>query len=56
MKRAKREKTEIYTDVSLQLLPRENEEDVFVEEESYIEISLKERKKEADKPLYLKRV
>ena len=54
MRRDKREKTEIYTDASLQLLPKENEG--FVAEDSYIEISLEERKKEADKPLYLKRV
>ena len=55
MRRDKREKPEIYTAASLQLLPKENEKG-FVAEESYIEISLEERKKEADKPLYLKRV
>lgn len=56
MSRAQKEKLEIYTDASLQLLPKEAEEGIFPVVESCTEISLEERKKEAGKPLYLKRI
>ena len=56
MSRSNKEKTKIYTDAPLQLLPKDAEEDTVTAAECYIEISLEERKKDADKPLYLKRV
>ena len=56
MSRSKKEKTKIYTDAPLQLLQEDVEEDTVTAAECYIEISLKERKKDADRPLYLKRI
>lgn len=56
MSRAKKEKNKIYTDAPLQLLSEDTKEDAVTAAECYIEISLEERKKEADKPLYLKRI
>jgi len=45
MSPTRKEKLETYTDASLQLAT-----------ENGIEITLEERKKDADKPLYLKRI
>jgi hypothetical protein len=45
MSRTKKEKLETYTDASLQLAA-----------EDYIEVTLEKRKKDAKKPLYLKRI
>lgn len=56
MSRTQKEKLKIFTDTSLQLLPEDDEEGADIEAESCIEISLEERKKEANKPLYLKRI
>ena len=52
----KKEKFEIFTDASLQLFPEDAEEGADTAAESCIEISIEERKREADKPLYLKRI
>jgi hypothetical protein len=56
MSRTQKEKLEIFTNASLQLLPEDAEEGDDTEAESCIKISLEERKREADKPLYLKRI
>ena len=49
-------KLEIYTHASLQATQENSaEENVVTAADDYIEVTL-ERKKEADKPLYLKRV
>jgi hypothetical protein len=53
MSRTRKEKLETSTDASLQLVA---EESAVTAAEDYIEISLEKRKKEADKPLYLKRI
>jgi hypothetical protein len=50
-------KLETYTDSSLQLIPVDStEESAVIAADDYIEDALKQRKKEADKPLYLKRI
>jgi hypothetical protein len=57
MSRTQKEKLETYTDASLQLISENStEEGAVTAAEDYIEVSLEERKKDADKPLYLKRV
>jgi hypothetical protein len=53
MSRTRKEKLETYTDVSLQPLPEESDAIVA---NNYIEITLEKRKKEANKPLYLRRI
>jgi len=57
MSRTRKEKLETYTDASLQLLSENStEESAVTAADDYIEVTLEKRKKEADKPLYLKRV
>jgi hypothetical protein len=57
MSRAQKEKLETYTDTSLQLISENSTEESAVNAaDDYIEIALEKRKKEADKPLYLKRI
>lgn len=53
MSRTRKEKLERYTDASLQLLPEESAATVA---KNYIEIALEKKKKEAKKPLYLRRI
>jgi len=53
MSRTRKEKLERYTDPSLQLLPEESATTVA---KNYIEIALEKKKKEAKKPLYLRRI
>ena len=56
MSRAKKGKIKICTDAPLQLLPEYAKKGAVTATECYIEISLEERKKDAYKPLYLKRI
>ena len=57
MSRTQKEKLETYTDASLQLITENStEESAVTAADDYIEVSLEERKKDAKKPLYLKRV
>jgi hypothetical protein len=53
MSRTQKEKLDAYTDASLQLA---TEESAVNAADDYIEAALEKRKKEADKPLYLKRI
>ncbi len=53
MSRIRKEKLETYTDTPLQLLP---EESVAIVAKNCIEIALEKKKKEAKKPLYLRRI
>jgi hypothetical protein len=57
MSRNQKEKLATYADVSLQITP-ENlvEESTITAADDYIVIASEERRKEAEKPLYLKRV
>jgi len=57
MSRNQKEKLATYADVSLQITP-ENlaEESTITEADDCIVIASEERRKEAEKPLYLKRV
>lgn len=57
MSRTQKEKLETYTDASLQLLPADSaEESAVAAADDYIEVALEKKKKEASKPIYLKRV
>jgi hypothetical protein len=57
MSRTRKEKLETYTDASLQLVSENStEESAGTAADDYIEVALEKRKKEADKPLYLKRI
>lgn len=57
MSRTQKGKLQAHPSASLQILPVDNEEERdFNTSDFYIEISLEERKKEASKPLYLKRI
>lgn len=56
MSPAKKRKIKTCTDAPLQLLPEYAKKGAATAAECYIEISLEERKKDADKPLYLKRI
>jgi hypothetical protein len=56
MSRTQKAKLETYTDASLQLLPENSEESVGNAADDYIEIALEKKRKEADKPLYIKRI
>ncbi len=56
MNRTQKEKLEIFADASLQLMPEDAEEGADTEANSCFEISLEERKREAKKPIYLKRI
>jgi hypothetical protein len=56
MSRTHKEKLEAYTDASLRLLPEDVEENDVTAADDYIELDLEKKKKEADKPLYLKRI
>ena len=57
MSRTPKEKLETYTNASLQVLPRNIiEGKVVIAADDYIEVTWKEKKEEANKPLYLKRV
>lgn len=57
MSRTQKEKLGSCTDVSLQLLPEDAEEEsVVTAADDYIEVCLEKKRKEADKPLYLKRI
>jgi len=53
LSRTQKEKLETYADASLQLLP---EESTTTMANNSIEIALEKKKKEAKKPLYLKRI
>jgi hypothetical protein len=57
MSRTQKEKLETYTDASLHLITENAaEESAVTAADDYIEVTLEKRKKEADKPLYLKRI
>ena len=57
MSRTPKEKLETYTDASLQLLPRNIiEGKVVIAADDYIQVTLKKKKEEANKPLFLKRI
>lgn len=56
MSRTQKEKIETCTEISLQLLPEDVKEDDVTAADDYIELDLEKKKKEADKPLYLKRI
>jgi len=50
-------KLETYTDTSLQVTPENSaEESAVTAADDYIVVALEQRRKEADKPIYLKRV
>jgi hypothetical protein len=57
MSRTRKEKRETYTDASLQLVTANaTEETAVTAADNYIEVSLEKRKKDADKPLYIRRI
>ena len=57
MSRTQKEKLETYTDASLQMVTKNAvEESAVTAADDYIEVALEKRRKEADKPLYLKRI
>jgi len=57
MSRTRKEKLEAYTDASLQIVTENAVEESAVNAaDDYIEVALEKRKKDAKKPLYLKRV
>ena len=57
MSRTQKEKLEIYTGASLQIVTKNaTEESAVTAADDYIEDALEKRKKEAEKPLYLKRI
>jgi hypothetical protein len=57
MSRTRKEKLETYTDASFQIIAENATEESFVTAaDDYIEVALKKRREEANKPLYLKRI
>lgn len=57
MSRAQKEKLEVFTDASLQLISENSTEEMVVKAaEDCVEVALEKSKKEADKPLYLDRI
>jgi hypothetical protein len=57
MSRPRKEKRETGTDASLQLVTANStEESAVTAADNYVEVALEERKKDADKPLYIKRI
>ena len=57
MSRTPKEKLETYTDASLQILPRNIiEGKVVIAADDDIQVNLKNKKEEANKPLFLKRI
>ena len=58
MSRTQKQEFETYLDISLQVMPDTSTEDkvVTAAESSNFESTKEKRKREADKPLYLKRV
>lgn len=57
MSLTRKEKLEASTDASLQIVTENSaEESAVIVPNDYIEVALKKRKEEADKPLYLKRI
>jgi hypothetical protein len=57
MSRTQKEKLETYPDASLQMVTKNAvEESDGTAADDYIEVALEKRRKEADKPLYLKRI
>jgi hypothetical protein len=55
--RAQKEKLETYTDAFLQIVTKNTtEEEAVTVADNCIEVALEKRKKEAEKPLYLKRI
>jgi len=55
--RTQKEKLETRTDAYLQLFSENStEESAVTAADDYIEVALEKRKKEADKPIYLKRI
>jgi hypothetical protein len=58
MSRTRKEKLEIYPDASLQLMPENSAEEraVTAADGCNLKVSSEKRKKEADEPLYLRRV
>ena len=57
MSRTKKEKLETYTDASLQLVTENSTEEraIIAVEGCNLDVTLEKRKKDANKPLYLKR-
>ena len=56
MSLSQKEKIEIITDTSLQLLSENDTEERSVMATDDIEVALEKKKKEANEPLYLKRI
>ncbi|MCW4054752.1 MAG: hypothetical protein NWE84_07540 [Candidatus Bathyarchaeota archaeon] len=57
MSLTRKEKLEANTDASLQIVTENSaEESAVIVPNDYIEVALRKRKEEADKPLYLKRI
>jgi hypothetical protein len=57
MSRTQKEKLETGRDASLQIVTKNaTEEGAVTAADNYIEIALEKRKKEAEEPLYLKRI
>ncbi len=57
MNRTKKEKVETHTGASLQIITKNATEETRVDAaDDYIEVALEKRRKEANQPLYLKRV
>jgi hypothetical protein len=54
MSQAQKEKFE--TGISIHLLPEKPEENNVTLQEDYIEVALEKKRKDANKPLYLKRI
>lgn len=55
MSHTQKEKLETCTDASIQILPDPEESSVTVADD-YIEVTLDKKRKEASKPLYLRRI
>jgi hypothetical protein len=56
MSRTKKEKVETHTGASLQIVTKNATEERINAADDYIEVALEKRRKEANQPLYLKRV
>jgi hypothetical protein len=57
MSRTQKEKLETHTEASLQIITKNaTEESAVTAADNYIEFALEKRRKEAEKPLYLKRI
>ena len=57
MSRTRKVKLETYKDASFQIVSENSAEESFVTAaDDYVEVALKKRREEANKPLYLKRI